>query len=498
MKNNKSLSQSAAKNCTAGKTLPLILTISSALLFLFPGCAMVGPDYNKIEAEISQAWHTELQGGLSTHRDNLDTRVDWWELLEDPQLTRLVKRGISGNLDLQRAVLRIREARALKAGDRADLFPIIDASSSASRARTSSSASRARTSENIDSGQTNSFFRAGLDAGWEWDLFGGVRRSLQAAQANIEARQEDYHDVLVSLQAEVALNYLQVRAYQARLVVAKANLTVQEETYQLNQSRYKAGLIDELAVQQANYNQEQTRSQIPSLQTGLEIAKNRLAILLGEPPGAVHQDLATLKAIPQIPVSVVIGIPAETLRQRPDIRRAEREVAVQTALIGVAVSDLYPKFRLSGTLGLESLFSSDLFESASRTWGIGPAVTWNVFDAGKVRQNIEIQTARQEQAFIAYQSSVLNAQEEIENALVAFAKEQLRQQSLSKAAWAAKQADLISRDKYQAGLVDFNDVLDAQRSLFVFEDELAQSNALVAANLIQLYKALGGGWQIDK
>lgn len=486
---DKPFSQAAATNRTVSKTLLLILTISNALVFLLPGCAMVGPDYKKIEADISQAWHTELEGGLSTRRDNPDAIVDWWELLEDPQLTQFVKRAISGNLDLQRAVLRIREARALKAGTRADLFPVID---------TSSSASRARTSKNIDSGQTNSFFHVGLDAGWEWDLFGGVRRSLEAAQANIEARQEDYHNALVSLQAEVALNYLDVRAYQARLVVAKANLTVQEETYQLNQSRYKAGLIDELAVQQANYNQEHTRSQIPSLQTGLEIAKNRLAILLGEPPGATHQDLATRKAIPQIPVSVVIGIPAETLRQRPDIRRAEREVALQTALIGVAVSDLYPKFRLTGTLGLESLFASDLFESASRTWGVGPSVTWNVFDAGKIRQNIAIQTARQEQAFIAYQSAVLNAQEEIENALVAFAKEQLRQQSLSRAAGAAKQAALISRDKYQAGLVDFNDVLDAQRSLFVFEDELAQSNALVAANLIRLYKALGGGWQIDK
>jgi outer membrane protein TolC len=194
-------------------------------------------------------------------------------------------------------------------------------------------------------------------------------------------------------------------------------------------------------------------------------------------------------------MTVAVGVPAETLRNRPDIRRAERNLAAQTALIGVATADLYPKFKLFGTIGLESLSSKDFFEWASRKWSIGPGVSWNIFDGGAIRQNIKVQTARQEQALIQYESAVLNAQEEVENVLVAFAKEQRRRESLSKATEAARQADLLARDRYQAGLVDFSNVLIAQLSLLSFQDELVQSDGAVTTNLVRLYKALGGGWQ---
>jgi len=295
--------------------------------------------------------------------------------------------------------------------------------------------------------------------------------------------------------AEVALNYVDVRTYQARLSAAYANIKTQQETYELNRSRYEAGIIDELAVKQALYNLERSRSQIPTLEVGLEAAKNRLAVLLGESPGALHQELNEPKPIPVPSMKVAVGVPAETLRNRPDIRRAERDLAAQTARIGVATAELYPKFRLFGTIGIESLSSQDFLEWGSRTWSIGPGVSWNIFDAGAIRQNIKVQTARQEQALIQYESAVLNAQEEVENVLVAFAKEQRRRESLFKATEAARQADLLARDRYQAGLVDFNNVLIAQLALISFQDELVQSDGAVTTNLVRLYKVLGGGWQ---
>jgi len=453
---------------------------------ILSGCVSVGPNYTKVEPDAPIKWHTELAGGLTTEDFQPETLAQWWGTLNDLELESLVERAIKGNLDLKSAHARIREARALRGISRAGFFPTLDAGGSAAKYRSS---------ENSGTGKESKLYSAGFDAGWELDVFGGVRRSVEAAQANLEATQDDLHDVMVSLLAEVALNYVEVRTYQARLAVAGANIKAQEETYQLNRSRYQAGIIDNLAVQQSLYNLENTRSRIPTLQTGLEAAKNRLAVLLGKKPGEVHQELAEKKPIPVLPVTVAVGVPAETLRNRPDIRQAERNLAAQTAQIGVAKADLYPKFRLMGTIGLESISTKNFLESASRTWGIGPGISWNIFHGGAIRQNIKVQTARQEHALIQYESAVLKAQEEVENVLVAYAKEQRRRESLAMATDAAKQAVLLARDQYQAGLVDFNNVLIAQRSLLSFQDELAQSEGAVVSNLVRLYKALGGGWK---
>jgi len=453
---------------------------------ILSGCVSVGPNYTKVEPEAPTKWHTELAGGLTIKDFQPETLACWWAALNDPELESLVERAIKGNLDLKNACARIREARALRGISRADLFPTLDAGGSATKSRSS---------QNSGAGKEIKLYSAAFDAGWELDIFGGTRRAIEAAQADLEAAQENLHDVLVSLLAEVALNYVEVRTYQARLAVTETNIKSQEETYELNRSRYQAGIIDDLAVQQSLYNLENTRSQIPSLQTGLEAAKNRLAVLLGKKPGEVHQELAEKKPIPVLPVTVAVGVPAETLRNRPDIRQAERNLAAQTAQIGVAKADLYPKFRLMGTIGLESISTKNFLESASRTWGIGPGISWNIFHGGAIRQNIKVQTARQEQALIQYESTVLNALEEVENVLVAYAKEQRRRESLSKATNAANRAVLLARDQYQAGLVDFNNVLIAQRSLLSFQNELAQSEGAVVSNLVRLYKALGGGWK---
>jgi len=466
-----------------------ILTLAVIIIWAFSGCTTVGPDYTRVAPKAPDNWSAQLQGGLSEKPLDPETLAHWWTTLNDPELSSLVDRAVKGNLALKDAQSRLREARALRGISKADLFPTLDAGASVTKRRSS---------ENSDTGTESTLYAAGFDASWELDIFGGVRRSIEAAQANLEATHADLLNVLVSLMAEVSLNYVDVRTYQARISAAYANIKTQQETYELNLSRYDAGIIDELAVKQALYNLERSRSQVPTLEVGLEAAKNRLAVLLGENPGDLHQELNEPKPIPVPPMTVAVGVPAETLRNRPDIHRAERDLAAQTARIGVATADLYPKFRLFGTIGLEALSSQDFLEWGSRTWSIGPGVSWNIFDAGAIRQNIKVQNARQEQALIQYESAVLNAQEEVENVLVAFAKEQRRRESLFKATEAARQADLLARDRYQAGLVDFNNVLITQLALISFQDQLVQSDGAVTTNLVRLYKALGGGWQFYK
>ncbi|NOQ46512.1 MAG: efflux transporter outer membrane subunit [Desulfobulbaceae bacterium] len=454
---------------------------------LFTGCAMVGPDYTREEPDAPQAWHSDLVGGLGAENPTPETLAHWWTTLNDDELNTLIARAVTSNLDLKSAQARVREARALRGISRASLFPTLDGDASVSKYRSSENGITGKGSE-------NDLYAAGFDAGWELDIFGGIRRSVEAAQANLEASQENLNDVLVSLMAEVALNYVELRTYQTRMTQTRANIESQQHTYELNQSRFEAGIINELPVQQSLYNLERTRSHISTLHIGLEAAKNRLAVLLGQRPGVLEQELSSEKAIPVVPPSVAVGVPAETLRHRPDIRLAERNLAAQTARIGVATADLYPKFHLFGTIGLESLASADFFDSASRVWRIGPGISWNIFQGGALRQNIEVQNALQEQALIAYETALLEALEEVENALVAYAREQRRMESLGAATTAAKSAAQLAEDQFQAGLVDFSNVLDAQRAQLNFEDELAQSEGGVTANLIRLYKALGGGW----
>ena len=461
--------------------LPLVLGI-----LILTGCATVGPDYVPPKKSVSKDWHTQLKGGLTTEEMDPETLTAWWTTLNDPELSSLIDRAVLGNLDLKKALARVREARARRGVAKADLFPTLDATGSATWSHSS---------KDTGTGKTSDLYAASFDAGWELDIFGGVRRSVEAAGADLLASQEDLRDVLVSLLAEVALNYVEVRTFQTRLNVAEASLGAQSETYQLALWRYQAGLSDELSVQQARYNLENTRSQIPTLRTGLEEATNRIAVLLGEQPGKVHEEVEKQVSIPVTSLKVAVGVPADVLRRRPDVRRAERQLAAQTARIGVATADLYPKFTLSGSIGLEALSLSNL--SSYSTWSLsgGPRITWAIFKAGAIRQNIEVQSALQGQYLIAYEAAVLSALEEVENALVAYAEEQQRRQSLSEATQAAQKAVELAQHKYQAGLTDFSNVLDAQRSLLSFQDQLAQSDGTLTSNLVRLYKALGGGWR---
>lgn len=460
--------------------LPVVLAI-----LILTGCATVGPDYVPPDTSVSATWHTQFKGGLTAEEMDPQALAAWWATLNDPELSSLIDRAVLGNLDLKKALARVREARARRGMAKADLFPTLDATGSATWSRTS---------KDTGTGKTNDLYAASFDAGWELDIFGGVRRSVEAAGADLQATQEDLRNVLVSLLAEVALNYIDVRTSQVLIAVAEANLEAQSETYQLTQWRYEAGLSDELAVQQARYNLENTRSLIPAFRTRLEEAMNRIAVLLGEQPGKVHPELEKREPIPITPLNVAVGVPADLLRRRPDVRQAERQLAAQTARIGVATADLYPKFTLSGSIGLEAFSLSNLSSSGAWSLSGGPRITWAIFKGGAIRQNIEVQSALQEQALIQYEATILSALEEVENALVAYAEVEQRRQSLSEATQAAQKAVDLAQHRYQAGLTDFNNVLDAQRSLLSFQEQLAQSEGTVTSNLVRLYKALGGGW----
>ncbi len=415
--------RSSGQPIMSAKRAVSIFLQAIAIGLILTGCAAVGPDYTPIKPDAPLQWGAEMAGGLTATQPDTATLAHWWTIFKDPELSSLEERAVSGNLDLQTARSRIQEARALKGISQSRLFPAVGAAAAASKTRSSASGG---TGMEID------FYTAGFDAGWELDIFGGLRRSVEASQADLEASQANLHSVLISLMAEVALNYVDVRMYQAQLTITRANIKTQEESYKLNLSRNQAGIIDELAVQESLRILESSRSQIPALETRLAAAKNRLAVLLGRQPAQFAQELVEKKAIPALPVTVAIGIPAEMLRRRPDIRFAERVLAAQTARVGVATADLYPKFRLAGTIGLESIVSGDFLDWGSRYWSIGPSASWMVFDGGAFRQNIKAQTARQEQALIQYQATVLKAQEEVENALVAYAKEQRRRHSLDR------------------------------------------------------------------
>jgi NodT family efflux transporter outer membrane factor (OMF) lipoprotein len=449
------------------------------------GCVTVGPDYVAPDPAAPSMWQAEPAAGMSATAEEPDELAHWWATLDDPVLTRLVDQAVAGNLDLKQARARLREARARRSQVRADRFPGVDANASVNRVQSS---------EETGPGVTTTLYSAGFDASWELDVFGGTRRAVEAATASEQASEEDLRDVLVSLLSEVALNYVELRTGQTGLAIAEQNRDAQQETYDIVRWRFEAGLGTELDVEQARYNLEQTKAQIPRLQAAISEAQNRLAVLLGRMPGALNSELAPPMPIPVASPSVAVGVPADMLRRRPDVRRAERRLAAQTAQIGVATAARYPRFSLLGTIGLESLSSANLFTAGARTSSLGASALWTMFDFGRLREEVNVQSALQEQALLAYESTVRTAVEDTENALVGFAKEQTRRSHLKAATEAAERAATLARERYESGLLDFQTVLDAQRSLLTLQDQLAISDGLVTSNLIQLYKALGGGW----
>ena len=453
------------------------------------GCT-VGPDHFAPEARTPEQWPESLEGGVVAEAPDLR---EWWARFEDPMLSTLVDRALEGNLDLRDAAARVREARALRGVTASDQFPTVDVGASAAYSRDSENAFE---DGGFGSpGEETDFYDVGFDASWEIDVFGRVRRAVEAADADLAASIESERDVRVILVAEVARTYMELRAAQSRLDIATENVRIQQETVGLSRDLLGAGLGTDLQVSQATTQLESTRSQIPVLTIRLKQAAHRLDVLLGKQPGTLASELAAVSPVPPSPGEIPIGLPAELLRRRPDIRRAERELAAATARVGVATADLYPRFTLTGSFGLESEDTDTLFSADSQTWSVGPlAVRWPIFTAGRVRGTIKVNEARQEQALIAYERTVLLAYEEVANALVSYARVRERRALLERAAASSATSVELSQDLWTRGLTDFLNVLDSQRALFVLQDQLAESAADEATSLVALYKALGGGW----
>jgi multidrug efflux system outer membrane protein len=458
------------------------------LLLSFYGCS-VGPNYHSPKMEVSKQW-SELPASGVTGGTSVAQISYWWTTFGDSQLNSLIDRAVKSNTDLRIAMARIREARAQRGVVVADAYPRVDVAAAYSRSRASEN------QPGGSSGKDTNLFQAGFDASWEIDVFGGVRRAVEAADADIAVAEENRRDVLVTLLSDVAQSYLEVRGNQLRIGIAWENIAAQRKTVELTEGRYEVGLSTGLEVAQARAQLATTEAQVPALETAVKRAIHRLGVLLGQEPGVLLAELSTEAPIPPTPPDVPAGLPSDLLKRRPDIRRAEQGLAAATARIGVATADLFPKFFLTGAVGQQSVSLSDVATPASRFFGIGPTVTWRLFDAGRIRSNIKVQDARQEQALISYEKAVLTALEDVENALVAYSKEQETRRSLTESAQANQRAVNIANELYSKGLIDFLNVLVSQRALNQSQDDLAQSEQRVSTDLVALFKALGGGWDM--
>ena len=462
---------------------PRILGVAFSLLL--SACTAIGPNYQPPQQEMPGQWQTRdakiaPTGGLPGGA--------WWAMFDDPLLDALVAEATRANQGLRKAEARIRAARAQR------IIATANGSLGAAAA-----ASTARRSDNTSSaGGNQDLFQLGFDARWELDLFGGIQRAGESAEASLAASHEEMRDVLVSLQAEVARNYMDLRGSQKRLATTRNNITVQEKTVALVQGRFQMGLGNELDLMNAKTQLSLTKAALPTLEKSSKQAMHQLAILVGQAPANLIGRLSGEGPDLNIPKQIPINLPSDLLRQRPDIRATERRLAAATADIGVATADLFPKFSLAGLLGLQSNSLSDLISSGSRYWSIGPTVSLSLFDRGKVRAVIEVKNALRDQALAEYEGVVLNALGEVETALVTLFQEQETLRILEEAVISGDKAVSIANGLYQSGLSDFLNVLQSERALYQSQDQLAQSEQRLTQAFVALFKALGGGWQNEE
>ncbi|HUI05982.1 MAG TPA: efflux transporter outer membrane subunit [Verrucomicrobiae bacterium] len=461
---------------------------------LAAGCA-VGPNYHPPKLNTPANWSEPQRGGATNSSVEV---VEWWKTFHDPELDSLIQRAVAANHDLRVANGLLLEARALWTGALWNLGPTINAGAGYTDAR------QARNSLPFKGSVTNftylfhtDLYDAHFDASWEIDVFGGKRRALQYAGAEVAAVEEYRRDTLVSVLAEVARNYIEVRNSQQRLDIVRDNIAAQQGALDLARARFNSGLTSELDVRQAEVVLATTQSQVPSLETALRQSVHRLGVLTGQQPGALSGELSPHQPIPAPPPQVPVGLPSDLLRRRPDVRRAERDLAAATANVGVQTAELFPKFSLTGLGGFQSFSASDWFVPGGKYWSAGPSVTWRILDYGRVRSQIKAASAQADQSLVVYEKTVLTALEDVENALVAYANEQARYQALSDAVAANRHSLELANERYRSGLTGFLNVLDAQRSLYQTEDQLVDSQSAVSTRLVALYKALGGGWQTE-
>jgi len=456
------------------------------------GC-VVGPDYHPASANAPAAWASPAADGVA---DSASMPSSWWASFNDVELDSLIERATKSNLDLRVAEARLRQARAVRGGSAADLAPEINASGSALRQLQSKNQpffGALALPPNFPF--EYSVYQAGFDASWEIDLFCGKHRALEAATADWQGAIEARNDAMVSLLAEVARNYVELRGSQQRLAIARRDLNLQQEETELTRTRFQGGVATELDVTREAALLAGQQAAIPPLETARRAAMYALAVLLGQPPGELVAELSPVAEVPPPPPQVPIGLPSNLLRRRPDVRRAERQLAAETARIGVAKAEWFPKISLTGDAGMESVSLGNWFDPSSRFWSIGPTIQWNALDFGRVRAQFRAQTAVQEVALATYQKTVLVSLQEAENAIVAYAQEKNRHRALADEVADNRRSLDMANSLYAAGRSNFLDVLDVRRSLYQSDDLLAVSDQAVSLDLIALYKALGGGWE---
>ena len=450
--------------------------VALVVLVALAGCTTLGPDYRAPEAG-ALAVPESYYGGPGATAAPADL-ARWWERFDDPLLTRLIDEASAGNLDLAQAGSRLVQARESLVQARAGLVPQVGASAGAGR--------------DFGPGDDRSSFSVGADAAWEIDLFGRIRRGIEAAGADAQGVYFDREALRVAIAAEVATNYVQARLAQERLALARDTLAIADDNLQIAGWRVEAGLASSLDSEQARAARAQTAASIPNIENAFTSATYRLAVLTGRAPGALTAELGAARPIPEGPDEVATGIPADTLRQRPDVRAAERGLAAQTARIGVAEAQLYPALRLSGNIGTSAFSLGGLFSAI--TGGIFSGLSQTLFDGGRLRSQLRSQQAATEGSLAGYRQSVLTALEEVENALIALRAARERQVQFAIALEAAGNTAILARTQYRSGLTDFQQLLEAERSLLSARDGMADSRGDEALALVQLYRALGGGW----
>jgi len=472
-----------------------LVFLGAVLAALAMGCAMVGPDYGRPPVEMEQTW---LEAGDQRVQTTPADHKDWWRVFKDPALNQLIDTAYRENLPLRIAGVRVLEARAQLGIATGELYPQSQyGAGSYERARLSERAAEAAYSNIYTLGQT----QVGLTASWELDFWGRFRRGVQAADASLHASIADYDNVLVSLTGDVGANYVNIRTIEKRLAIARENVKIQTESLQIAQARFLGGTTSERDVEQAKTELASTEATIPTLESQLRQSKNALCVLLGKPPQNLAELMRGTADIPAPPPQVAVGIPADLLRRRPDIRRAELQAMAQCSRIGVARADLFPAFSLTGAVGFASsdvvnFYLGDLTSWRSRTGSFGPSFRWNILNYGQITNQVRVQDARFQELLIAYQNTVLKAQQEVEDSLVAFLKSQERARFLVESTGAARRSLDLAVIQYREGITDFTTVLTAQQALLTQQNDLAATLGDIARNLVGLYRALGGGWEI--
>jgi outer membrane protein, multidrug efflux system len=462
---------------------------------LTSACAAVGPDYVAPKPQLPAHFAGAPVNAPAASGTAKPVDDAWWKNLGDPVLESLLMQALRSAPSIAEAQARVREARALRAVAGAEQFPVVDAGGEYTRNRGSNNVPIGVPPGGLGPGETSNLWQAGFDASWEIDIFGGRRRAVEAANANYEAVTQDRVDVTLTLLAEVARDYVELRGAQRRIEVAQKNLGVEQDLETLMQSQFTAGLAPRQEVLRAQAQVADIEAAIPAFETDARAATYRIAALLAQPFVEVAAELSTPRPIPQAISDVPVGLPSELLQRRPDVRAAERRIAAANARIGIAQADLYPHFSLTGVAGLESLNFSSFASASSAYYQAGPSLSWRIFDAGKIRSQIRAESARTDAAAAAYQRSLWEAFRDVETALVSYANAIQRREQFATESAADDQALGIARHLYERGLESFLPVLDAQRSLYAADDKLAQGERDSALALVALYKSLGGGWQ---